>query len=156
MVEVKQTSGHAKMQTPPVMAAQSWSCAHSVHIAWESETHTVASLDVDMAQNPVPCEQRPMLPYAAAVIPAMHWFVRFAQKFPLSLPIQSQFSGQVQSMEPPHPSEPEPQSSRLAGGSVAQVLGVQQLPSSRQTSAGLQHAAPWQTELPVGQQSSSL
>jgi hypothetical protein len=88
-------------------------------------------------------------------MPVKHWFVRFAQTFPLSRPIQSQFSGQMQSTLPPHPSELEPQSNRLSGGSVAQVFGVQQLLSSRQTSAGVQHAAPWQTRLPVGQQSSS-
>jgi hypothetical protein len=126
-----------------------------VHSAWESETHAVAPPVVSMAQKPLACAQSPISPYDAAVMPAMHWFVRFAQMLTLSRLVQSQFAGQAQSMVPPQPSALEPQSCKLAGGSVAQALGVQQLPSSRQTSAGVQHERPWQTAFPVGQQSSS-
>lgn len=155
MVEVAHTSDQDWTQTAPVMAAQSVSFAHSVHIAWESETQSVVSLGVDVAQKPFACAQRPISPYDAAVTPGTHWFVRFAQKLPLSLSIQSQFAGQVQSIVPPQPSEMEPHSSKLAGGSEAQVFGVQQLPSSRQTSVGAQHERLWQTTFPVGQHSSS-
>jgi hypothetical protein len=155
MVAVEHTSDQDWTQTAPLMAPQSESSAHAVHVAWESDTHTVAPPVAEMAQKPAVCAQSPISPYASAVTPAMHWLVRFAQKLPLSLRIQSQLSGQMHSMEPPHPSEMEPQSSKLAGGSVAQVFGAQHVPSSRQTSAGAQHERPWQTEPPVGQHSSS-
>jgi hypothetical protein len=40
----------------------------------------------------------------------MQVFVRLAQKLRSDCSIHSQFSGQVQSIDPPHPSDPDPQS----------------------------------------------
>lgn len=145
---VGHTADHDWTQTSPLMAPNSRSCVQSMHIAWESETHWVVSLDADVAQKPAVCAHSPISPNESAVMPGMHSFVRFAQRFPLSLAIQSQFWGQVQLIVPPHPSEPEPQPYKLAGGSEPQVIGVQQLPFSRQTSFGKQHEMLWHAENP--------
>lgn len=145
------TPTYASTQTAPLIAEQSASLVQSLQIASVRDTQTVSVPVTVLAQNPDALSQIPIFPYALAVTPGMQVVVRLAQKLRGASAMHSQFAGQTQSIDPPQPSEPDPQSSRLSGIPVGQVNGVQHCSSPMQTPA--QHAPSQHTDIPMTQQS---